>query len=103
MRICYLFTPVLTAFVPIKAEEGVIQPEGDAGLKGQLKIEAVDYQQTLAEKLHATSMADIGEAPMVKTYGSLKGISREDLAELKATLLASSRHLKPNPQSRHQV
>ncbi|CAL5218359.1 g22 [Coccomyxa viridis] len=75
---------------------------GHCGLKGQLKIEAVDYQQTLAEKLHATSMADIEEAPMVKTYGSLKGISREDLAELKATLLASSRHLKPNPQSRHQ-
>ena len=80
-----------------------MMPEGAAGFKEQLKIEAVDHQQSSAVEVHATSMADVEEAPMVKTYGSLKGISREDLAELKATLLASSKHLKPAAHSRHQV
>ena len=77
--------------------------EGDAGLKEHLKDGPVEPHQTAAVKAQASSMTELEEAPMVKTFGSLKGISREDLAELKAALLASSKHLKPPTHSRHQV
>ena len=40
------------------------------------------------------SEADLDEAPMIKTYGSLKGVSREGLLELKSRLSVSSEHLQ---------
>lgn len=70
--------------------------EGFAGITGQLRVHEAGQEVAVSVKTCSSSLSDtdLDEAPMIKTYGSLKGISREDLLELKSTLLASPKHLR---------